>query len=622
MCGIAGFVGSGDKGVLARMLDRIRHRGPDAEGILCREASGVHLGHRRLTILDAEGGGQPMSTADGRLHIVFNGEIYNFVELRRELEAEGVRFQSHHSDTEVVLLGYRQWGEAVLERLNGMWAFVIFDEMQGRLFLARDRFGKKPLYFSQLSGVFIFASELSALREHPAAPSSPDPLALKKYFAYGYVPAPRTLLAGVSKVRAGCYVRVDVSSLAWSEHRYWEYRPEPDEGLLRQDPEDLAGHLLALLDRAVQRRMMADVPVGTFLSGGIDSSLITALAAKHVDGANPLQAFSIGFREVAFDESVHARSVAEALGVSHHLDFVTLDDARGVIPQLLRRLDEPFADSSVVPTYLLSRCAASRVKVALGGDGADELFAGYDPFRALAPAALYNRFVPRPVHDGVRALVNMLPVSHGYMSWDFRVKRTLGGLGYPAELWLPAWMAPVDARELGDLLCGPVSEEEIYSEAIDAWGGVADIDPVDRATCFFVKLYLQESILPKVDRASMLNSLEVRAPFLDIDVVNFARRLPASLKLRKGRSKWLLRRAAAKAIPAAIIERKKQGFALPIGKWLADGELDDLCGDSAFWSGKLEEHKLGRRDHRLALWANVTLNGSGLLAKVRSSEGL
>lgn len=615
MCGIAGFVGAGDRGLLARMAEAIAHRGPDAEGFYLDTETGVHLGHRRLSILDHGGGAQPMHSPDGALVIVFNGEIYNFRELRHELESLGAVFRSDHSDTEVLLHGYRVWGEAMVERLNGMWAFALLDRSRRRLFCSRDRFGKKPFYYQEGTGGFVFASELGAMRCHPAVSGSLDAKALRKYFGYGFVPAPLTLLQDVRKLPGGCSLVHDLDSGSTRVARYWRYTPEPEPAWLQRTEAELAEELTAHLQAAVRRRLVADVPVGSFLSGGVDSSTLSALAIAQV-GRERLPTFSIGFDEAGFDESGFAAAVASHIGADHRVDRINADAARQALPELLSRLDDPIADSSILPTWLLCGHARRQVTVAIGGDGADELFAGYTPFRALAHARRYSRVVPRPLHGVVRKLASWLPVSHGYMSFDFKVKRMLAGLDHGPALRLPVWMAPLSMAELSDLCGEPVAVEDVFSEAIDAWQRFPGLDDVDRATCYFVELYLQEDILHKVDRASMLHSLEVRAPFLDLQVVDFARRLPSGFKLRGGNGKWLLKEVAKSMLPADIVQRPKQGFALPVGYWFQRDGLGDAVSPPAsragFWRRQLDEHVAGKRDHRLYLWAETMLSGGPL----------
>ncbi|MEO7318582.1 MAG: asparagine synthase (glutamine-hydrolyzing), partial [Chthoniobacteraceae bacterium] len=555
MCGIAGFVGRGDIGVLRHMTDAIRHRGPDAEGHWSEESTAVFLGHRRLSIIDLSGGAQPMWTADEKVGVVFNGEIYNHAELRAELKQRGCKFVTDHSDTEVLLHGYREWGDTFVARLNGMWAFVIYDRERRRLFGSRDRFGKKPFYYFHEGDIFGFASELPALTQHPACPRSIDALSLKKYFAHCYIPAPRSIYERVWKLPGGHSFALELATGKLSVSRWWEFVIEPDPHLSqiaadrsfrsgRDDGEGrdlrklherariIAGPLLggfardldfhplceeirATLDRAVQRRLMTDVPLGVFLSGGIDSSAIAALAAKHVP-AGQLNTFSIGFNEPSFDESAYARLVAEKLGTNHREEILDLDKSTALVADIAARLDEPHGDGSLLPTFLLSRFTRQHVTVALGGDGGDELFAGYDPFRALRKAELYAKLVPKPIHAGIRHLAARLPVSHENISLDFKIKRTLMGLSYPPPLWNAVWMSALEPRDIDELFHEPTPIEDIYSEAIEAWDHCAQPNIVDRALQFWTNLYLQDGILAKVDRASMMNSLEARSPFLDL----------------------------------------------------------------------------------------------------------
>ncbi len=596
MCGIAGFFGFGERGHLEAMTSLLAHRGPDAEGFYADPAAAVYLGHRRLSIVDLGGGAQPMASADGRLVLVFNGEIYNHAELRGELVERGHRFVSDHSDTEVLLHGWREWGEALVPRLNGMWAFAIWDADRRRLFLSRDRFGKKPLYWFQRNGTFAFASELTALLEHPLAPRNESEIARVKFFAHALIPAPHSAIAGIWKLPAGH--NLDAGPGDAKATRYWRYELEPnDDG--RSD-QDLADELRQLVAAATQRRLMADVPLGIFLSGGIDSSMIAALAARSV-GAGALSTFTIGFEEPTFDESAPARRMAEFLGTRHHQEVLSLDAAVGSLPEIFDLLDEPQGDSSLLPTWLLCRFARRQVTVALGGDGGDELFAGYDPFRALRIAKFYQSYVPRPVHQALRFLAARLPVSHANISWDFKIKRTLRGLSHPARLWNPVWLGALAPADLERLTEARFSIEEIYSEAIDAWEGCASRDPVDRTLQFYTEIYLQDGILAKADRASMMNSLEVRSPFLDIEVANFARRLPNRHKLRGSTTKFLLKLAAAPLIPHDIIGRKKKGFGSPVGPWLRTGRIAPAPA-SDLVRERLSAHVQGEADERHFLW--------------------
>lgn len=618
MCGIAGFAGAGERSVLERMCDRIAHRGPDAQGYWVAEGAGLYLGHRRLSIVDLAGGAQPMWTRDGQIGVVFNGEIYNHADLREELKRRGCLFETDHSDTEVLLHGYREWGDAFVERLNGMWAFVIYDVGRRRLFASRDRFGKKPFYYFHEGGTLGFASELSALRRHPACPQSLSELSLQKYFAYCYVPAPRTIFERVYKLPGGHSLSYDLDRRELKVWRYWRFELEADEklaalaesGFRGDEPliEEWCERLRETLDRAVARRLMSDVPLGIFLSGGIDSSAVAALAAKHVPRGD-LHTFAIGFDDPSFDESSYARLVAERLGTDHRDDKLDLEKSLALLPEIVSRLDEPMGDPSLLPTYLLSRFTRKHVTVALGGDGGDELFAGYDPFRALGPASLYARLVPHPLHQGIRAMAGLLPVSHANVSFDFKIKRTLMGLSYSPALWNPVWMGAAEPRELPRLFAQPARTEEVYSEAIEAWDrGDSRRQIVDRSLQFWTELYLQDGILAKVDRASMLCSLEARSPFLDIEVADLARRIPWQMKLRGGQSKWILKKALARLLPREIVHRKKKGFGMPIGRWLREGKFHFPSAppapamDADFARGKWDAHQAGRADERLFLW--------------------
>lgn len=616
MCGIAGFAGSGDRDILQRMTDAIRHRGPDAEGHWVDESSAVFLGFRRLAIIDLAGGSQPMWTRDGRIGVIFNGEIYNHAALRGELKARGCEFLTDHSDTEVLLHGYAEWGDVFVERLNGMWAFVIYDRARRRLFGSRDRFGKKPLYYFHEGDTFGFASELPALLGHPCCPREVSPLSLRKYFAYCYIPAPRSIYERVWKLPGGHSFSYELDPVASVESdapprgtlktwRWWEFVLEPDP---RPTASQWGEEIRAKLESAVQRRLMSDVPLGVFLSGGIDSSAVAALAAKHTP-AGQLNTFCIGFNEPSFDESGHARAIAQRLGTAHREEMLDLDKTVELLPGIISKLDEPFGDGSLLPTYLLSSFTRRHVTVALGGDGGDELFAGYDPFRALQKAAQYAKLVPKPVHEAIRLVAARLPVSHANISFDFKVKRTLMGLSYRPELWNAVWMSALEPRDLAGLFREPIDEEEIYSEAIEAWERCAQPNLIDRALQFWTAVYLQDDILAKVDRASMMCSLEARSPFLDIEFVDLTRRIPWPFKLRDGETKWILKRALAPLLPRELIERPKKGFGMPIGRWLREGKFDfdhshtfPHIGGITFAKKKIAAHMSGHSDERLFLW--------------------
>jgi asparagine synthase (glutamine-hydrolysing) len=606
MCGVCGFIGAGSPDDLTRMSQLLRHRGPDDSGIWSSATAPIHLASRRLSIVDLPGGHQPMLTADGQLLVVFNGEIYNHRELRNELEKAGHQFKTDHSDTEVLLLGYRQWGAKLPERLNGMWAFALYDATNGLLFCSRDRFGKKPFYYVRTNEGFIFASELTSLTAHPSVPKTISRGALQKYFAYGYIPSPLSIYEGVLKLPAGSSLSVDVRSFECRVEKYWDLRLEPFETIPRNPEEEWGERICELLDRAVKRRLMADVPIGVFLSGGIDSSAVTAFAARHVSEGN-LKTFSIGFYEKTFDEKIYGSRVSAIFKTDHRVEMLSPERARELLKECLVALDEPIGDSSLVPTYALSKFTRRHVTVALAGDGGDELFAGYDPFRALRRAELYHKISPRPIHTAIKAIFNRLPVSHANMALDFKIKRTLRGLDYHQRFWRPVWMAPLDGPEIGELFSENLSLEDLYSEAIELWDACPQTDLVDKTLQFYTTLYLQNDILTKVDRASMMNSLEVRAPFLDVEMVDFVRRIPSEFKLRHGVTKYILKKALTGVLPDDILHRGKKGFGIPIGAWFKDRALL-LNGtqlptlNPEFVERKIMAHLSGKSDERAFLW--------------------
>jgi asparagine synthase (glutamine-hydrolysing) len=595
------------------MAGAVLHRGPDASGCHIEHEFGLHLASRRLAIIDLAGGQQPMWNEDGSVCVLFTGEIYNQAALRAELIAAGHVFRSSHSDTEVLVHGYEEWGSGLPERLNGMFALVIWDRPRRRLFAARDRFGEKPFFYVARPGFFAFASELSALIRHPAVDRSIDPRALQKFFAYGYIPAPHALYRGARKLPGGCHLTFDLAESRICEQRYWRFAIEADQHAPANRIGDLAAELRETLDAAVARRLDSDVPLGVFLSGGIDSSTVLALAARHRDPSG-LDTFTIGFNEPSFDESAHARHVAAAIGSRHHERILDFETARGLAAEVLARLDEPTGDASILPTYLLSAFAREKVKVALSGDGGDELFAGYDPFAALAPAAWYDRLVPPPVHLLLRRMVGMLPRGTTNMSLDFRLRRTLMGLSYRPGVRLPVWMSPLEPARIGALFDQPMTTEELYSEAIEAWDHAKSANPVDRALEFFTNFYLQDDILAKTDRASMMVSLEARAVFLDNEVVDFCARLPHGYKYRGGVRKFLLREAARGLVPDAVLKRPKKGFGIPFARWLRQmpemPPLDAIPGLRPEWiAERWSAARSGAEDERLLLWSWLSLQG-------------
>jgi asparagine synthase (glutamine-hydrolysing) len=610
MCGICGIVGPGpiDRDTLAAMAAAIRHRGPDDDGFYVEELGGVGvgLGFRRLSIIDLESGNQPIANEDGSIQIVFNGEIYNFRELRRELEGRGHRFATE-ADTEVIVHLYEDEGPRCVERLNGMFAFALWDTSSQELLLARDRFGKKPLYYADLGGTLIFGSELKALLQHPRCPDELDFGAFTRYLALEYVPTPHAIFEGVKKLPGGHVLRWQNGRA--SIQRYWDMSFSGEAEALTED--EYAEELTRLLHAAVRRRLMSDVPLGAFLSGGIDSSSVVAMMVRDLP-AKSVKTFSIGFADQSFDESDHARRVAEHFGTDHHEDVFTADTLLDLLPTVTDFLDEPFADASILPTYLLSRFTRASVTVALGGDGSDELLAGYPTFAAERVARLYR--MPRLLHEDVLIpLADRLPVSTANFSFDFKLKRFLRGARLPTELRHPVWLGSFAADEQGRLLGR--TPRDPFAEHRLAWDSAPSRRPLERLIYLYAKTYLQDDILVKVDRASMACSLEVRAPFLDTELADFLGRVPPQFKLRRLETKYLLKRAMRHVLPPGIATRPKKGFGIPIAAWfktdLRDALLDELSPDRLRRQGIFEpaevqrlvsQHLSGVADHRKPLW--------------------
>jgi len=612
MCGIAGIASLDPLrplrlGPIGGMLRRLEHRGPDDEGVY--HAPGIVLGHRRLSVIDVAGGHQPLHGADARTVCICNGEIYNYRELRRELEQAGHAFRTQ-SDTEVAAVAWDEWGPAFLDRLDGMYALALWDGAHRRLVLARDRMGEKPLYWTVADGYLVFGSELTAIMAHPAVSRDIDPASLSEYLALEYVPAPRTILKDVFKLEPGHVLMLEDGRVAVRE--YW--RIEPGQAGSAPKYDDAVAELHHLLREAVKSRLVSDVPLGIFLSGGLDSSTIAALAAE----AGALETFSIGFDESSFDESRWAREVARRIGSRHHERVVRGSEMPALVPDLARLLDEPLGDASILPTAALAKFARESVTVALGGDGGDELFAGY-PMHQAQRVAHWTRAMPAPLHRSAERFAARLPVSHRNFSTGFRLRSFLRGSASPPPRNHALWMSSFSPAEQRDLLTPEtieLAQPDRAFEAYDrAWRASAGAPPLARDSHLDALTYLPNDILTKVDRASMAVALEVRAPFLARNVVEFAFSLPDTYRMRGLTGKRILRDAVRDLVPPAILDRPKKGFGMPVAAWLM-GPLRQLAESllaedrlrSAGWfrpetvTRLLREHHEGRADHRKPLW--------------------
>jgi len=640
MCGIAGIltVGSVEASVLRRMIAPIAHRGPDDQGIWADPRAGIGLGHRRLSIVDLSPlGHQPMASADDRWMLSYNGEIYNHATLRTELEEEGLAPEWRgHSDTETLVACVAAWGlERTLTRAVGMFALALWDRKERILHLARDRFGEKPLYYGWTGGDFVFGSELKAIRAHPRFDNAVSRRALGLFASRTYVPAPFSIYERIYKLEPGCILTLSREAAGRPREapiaegppegglrlrRYWSYLEVMRRGL--SDPIADEAEALERLERtlaaAVSGQSVADVPVGAFLSGGIDSSTIVALYQKY--SSIPVRTFSIGFEEAGFNEAEHAKAVARYLGTVHNERYVTVRETQDVIPLLPSMYDEPFADSSQIPTHLVSRFAREQVTVALSGDGGDELFAGYN--RHFAAPRLWKRLqmLPRPVRALIGPPLGQLPPS----VWNAAPGRRAPNFGAKIQ---KALRVAGSARSLDDVydsfldewsfeaspVLGPDGQGHWPGDGVDVLPGAPG---AMRMMYRDAVSYLPDDILCKVDRASMAVSLETRVPFLDHRVAELAARLPLSMKVRGGKGKHILRELLYREAPRALFERPKAGFAIPVGEWLR-GPLrpwaEELLEprrmsqegyfDARIVGRRWQEHLSGRRDSTAALWA-------------------
>lgn len=567
MCGIAGFISSNrltDPVIVRRMTDAIAHRGPDGAGFFQDEHAA--LGHRRLSIIDVAGGTQPMCNEDGRLQIIYNGEIFNHADLRPDLERAGHRYESH-CDTETIIHAYEQYGSDCVSHFRGMFSFAIWDRDARTLFCARDRLGIKPFYYWTDGRTFVFASEIKALLLHPAVPRELDDSGLPEYLAFGYLSGSRTLFRGISKLMPGHTIEVRIgadSQLAISQRQYWDVpEPRPEQ----KDDRAWIEECRRRVEETVRMRLMSDVPLGMFLSGGIDSSTIAALMKRMVD--TPVKTFSVGYSETAYSELGFAQDLARQIGTQHRQVVIGMDEFFEELPSLIWHEDEPITWPSSVSLYFVSRLASEDVKVVLTGEGADELFAGYERYRHQAMneryAGAYGR-IPSPIRSAIRSVI----ATSSLLSADLRRKarHTFVGRELSIEsLFLDNFYCAFSAEEQRGLFQSAPDPASIYASYLRYWNSRSQTDALSRLLYADQKTYLVE-LLMKQDQMSMASSIESRVPFLDHPLVEFSTRVPSRLKIRDGKGKYILRQAVEDLLPQETLTRKKMGFPTPIKNWL------------------------------------------------------
>jgi len=620
VCGICGYLSREPlpAGTLGRMCAALRHRGPDDTGFFESRADGlfVGLGHARLSIIDVEGGHQPIANEDGSIVIVQNGEVYNYGELRRALVERGHRFRTR-SDAESVLHLYEEAGMGFLDELRGMFAFAIWDGRARSLLLVRDRLGQKPLFYYRTPNGVIFASEINALLQSGVVPRRVNAAAISHYLTYQYVPHPLTAFEGIMKLPPAHYLRLTANG-AVEKRRYWLPRVEPDESL---GEERCSKRVRALLEESVRLRLMSDVPVGAFLSGGVDSSIIVSLMSRQ--GRDGVQTFSIGFEEEDYNELPYARLVARANDTTHR-EFVVRSDAVEVLPELVWRFGEPFADSSAIPTYYVAKMTSEFVKVALTGEGGDECFAGYPRYKAVRLGCAFDG-LPRALRGVLKYLVGARRYDlSGRWRWVRRAGKLFYGLRFsPAERYY-FWVSIFDdAAKLE--LCTPdflrhIERESSFDFLAQYYELAKDADMLTATMFVDMMTYLPCDLLTKVDITGMANSLEVRSPFLDHRLIEFVLKIPPRLKMRALKGKRILKRACGDILPREILRRRKHGFGVPVSEWMR-GELEPLLRDLLLDGRTLsrgyfrpdavarlvEEHIQGRADNGARLWALLVL---------------
>ncbi len=564
MCGIAGFIGSGEKTDLEKMTDSLSHRGPDDRGLFCE--NGVGLGHRRLSIIDlSPTGHQPMFSEDKSVGIIFNGEIYNYQQLKEDLERE-YKFVGT-SDTEVIIALYKKYGEECFKKMNGMFAIAIYDFEKGKLILARDRLGKKPLYWAIFNNTFIFASELKSLLKHPLFIKEMDSESLELYLQLDYVPTPKTIYKNVFKLEPASFLIFQKGQYEIS--RFWELEAKRETISIS----DAIKKLHKELQVSVKSRMISNVPLGVFLSGGLDSSTVAYYAKNSYK--NEVHTFSIGFKEKSFDESKYAIKVAKYLGTTHHHKVVSAMDCFEILDEISEIFDEPVADASVIPTYLLSKFAKESVTVAIGGDGGDELFAGYPTFQADKYHKTYLN-IPSIVKKLISLVISLIPATDNNFGLKFKLQKFIEGTHKDRFMSHQDWLGTFSNSDLNNLLRSKKEKNLVKDYLSNVLNETKIKDDDNKLLYSYMRTYMMDEVLVKVDRASMKASLETRSPFLDYRLVEFAFSLPYSFKLSGHITKFILKMLMSTKLPRSIVWRKKKGFGIPLSKWFRD-ELRPIC---------------------------------------------
>ncbi len=611
MCGFIGIVQNGIiESEITKALDLINYRGPDKEGKFICELNNkkkLFFGHKRLEILDIKSGVQPMISQDKNLVILFNGEIYNHKELRDTIKSLGYNFISSHSDTEVILAGYKIWGTNIVNKLNGMWSFSIFDKIKNILFLSRDRVGEKPLYYSHDSKGFSFSSEYGPLISMFPDKFKINQLNIAKYNCLGFFPKDKTPFNGMYQLPAGNNLVYKINQNTIQIQKFWEFKIEPDYS---KSENFWIENLRFLIERSVKNRLVADTEVGIFLSGGIDSTIISHYATQN--SSKKIKSFSVNFDQKDFDESQYSDEVSKKYHTDHFKKIIKVSDMIEYFEEYFKVSNDLISDSSLISYYKLCKSAKNKVKVVLGGDGSDELFAGYDTFKAIKYLEWLNKTHLNKSLPLICKLINLFPSNHKNMNFKFKTESFLKYNSNKISTANPLWISPLTLNQTNQILDKNFKLEEIYEEIIDEWDKNTTNNNLDKTLIFYFKFFLQSQMMVKVDRLSMLNSLEVRSPFLDYDIIDLVSNIPFNLKLKGNTTKYILKKTFENIIPKNIVHRKKQGLSSPLSKTIMKSDFklksNNLKNKQFLLNHLLSDHKNYKRENRLPIWNILKLD--------------
>lgn len=593
MCGFLGYISDNNIQLLQNLLKLINHRGPDGIGLYYCNKNNLNLAHCRLSVLDIDNGKQPMQNLDGSLCVVFNGEIYNYKNIKEELDKHGYIFKSN-SDTEVLIASYQQWGLDFIYKLNGMFSICIYDKNRNRIILARDRYGEKPLYYSLLKNSIIFSSELSPIRSFLNPKISLQ--SLKKYFAYGFFPQPLTQFEEVYKLEPGFISIYDIKSKKFIKSKYYEYSTNNSN---KFPITEVGNKIKSLLGESILSRLNSDRNLGYSFSGGLDSSIIVSMAKNYTDN---IDAYSIGFEDKSYDDSRIIIDTSNFLNLSLNLSFLDEININNSVEYICNKIDEPFSDTSLVPSYFLSKLQSKDKIVIIGGDGSDEIFYGYSTFNALFYSSILNK-LPNNIFHLIKNLSTNINPTNQYMSIGYKLSKLLMIKDYPESVWNPMWLSLLNPNEINMLFGSNLKFDDLYSEAIDEWEKSSSTI-YGKTSEFYVKFFLPNMILAKIDRAWMWNGLEYRSPFLDYDLVDYVSSINESYKMGSYKNKRLLKEIFSYKLPDFVLKNKKKGFNFPITKWLKKtNNVSDIMNIDSLLDKKIKLHLNSKEDNRNLLWS-------------------